>query len=161
MTAGNGQKMLFLLFQIGRDRYALEAAQVALVLPLAQLKKVPGTPPWVQGLFNYNGQHVPVLDVSLLATGQAAAARLSTRLVLVHYTPAGQATQLLGLVVEKATDTLRCDPADFSHSGLSNEDAAYLGPVLRRDDGLIQRINVQDLLDASVQALLFPEAASA
>lgn len=152
--------MLFLLFQIGRDRYALEAAQVALVLPLARLKEVPGTPPWVTGLFNYDGQHVPVLDVSLLATGQAAAARLSTRLVLVHYTPAGQAPQLLGLVVEKATDTLRCDPHDFSDSGLSNEDARYLGPVLRRDDGLIQRINVQDLLDASVQAALFPEVVS-
>lgn len=152
--------MLFLLFQIGRDRYALEAAQVALVLPLAQLKKVPGTPPWVMGLFNYNGQHIPVLDISLLATGQPAAARLSTRLVLVHYTPAGKPPQLLGLIVEKATNTLRCDPTDFSHSGLSNEDTPYLGPVLRRDDGLIQRINVQDLLDASVQALLFPEVAN-
>jgi len=152
--------MLFLLFQIGRDRYALEAAQVALVLPLARLKEVPGTPAWVLGLFNYDGQHVPVLDVSLLATGQAAASRLSTRLVLVHYTPLGQTPQLLGLVVEKATDTLRCDPADFSDSGLSNQDARYLGPVLRRDDGLIQRINVQDLLDASVQALLFPEVVS-
>lgn len=152
--------MLFLLFQIGRDRYALEAAQVALVLPLARLKEVPGTPAWVLGLFNYDGQHVPVLDVSLLATGQAAASRLSTRLVLVHYTPVGQAPQLLGLVVEKATDTLRCDPADFSDSGLSNQDARYLGPVLRRDEGLIQRINVQDLLDASVQALLFPEVVS-
>lgn len=161
MTAGNGQKMLYLLFQIGRDRYALEAAQVALVLPLAQLKKVPATPPWVMGLFNYGGQHVPVLDISLLATGQAAAARLSTRLVLVHYTPQGKPTQLLGLVVEKATNTLRCNPADFSHSGLSNEAAAYLGPVMRQDDGLIQRINVQDLLDPSVQAVLFPEVASA
>lgn len=152
--------MLFLLFQIGRDRYALEAAQVALVLPLARLKEVPGTPAWVLGLFNYDGQHVPVLDVSLLATGQAAASRLSTRLVLVHYTPLGQTPQLLGLVVEKATDTLRCDPADFSDSGLSNQDARYLGRVLRRDDGLIQRINVQDLLDTSVQALLFPEVVS-
>ncbi|MNR79403.1 Chemotaxis protein CheW [compost metagenome] len=153
--------MLFLLFQIGRDRYALEAAQVALVLPLAALKKVPGTPPWVMGLFNYAGQHVPVLDVSLLATGQAAAARLSTRLVLTHYTPPGQAPQLLGLVVEKATNTLRAEPAEFTPSGLSNEDAPYLGPVLRRDDGLIQRIDVQDLLDETVLPLLFPQGVDA
>lgn len=149
--------MLFLLFHIGRDRYALDATQVAVVLPLARLKKVPGTPAWVSGLFSYGEQHVPVLDISLLTTGRQADLRLSTRLVLVHYTPAGQASQLLGLIVEKATETLRCDPADFSASGLSNDDARYLGPVLRRDDGLVQRIEVHDLLDVSVQALLFPE----
>lgn len=153
--------MLFLLFQIGRDRYALSATQVAIVLPLARCKKVPGAPDWVEGLFNYGEQTVPVLDLSKLALGQAAVARLSTRLVLVHYTPDGQPAQLLGLIMEKATETLQCDPALFRESGLAHDNAQYLGQVMQHDYGLIQRIEVKDLIDVSVQKLLFPQGSSA
>lgn len=149
--------MLFLLFQIGRDRYALNAAQVAIVLPHARCKKVPGAPDWVEGLFTYGTQSVPVLDVSQLALGQRAAPLLSTRLVLVHYTPVGQTPQLLGLVMEKATETLQCDPAAFVASGVANDAAPYLGPVMQHTSGMIQRIDVHDLLDTSVQKLLFPQ----
>lgn len=153
--------MLFLLFQIGNDRYALDAAQVEVVLPPASCKQVPEAPPWVRGIFSYQGRNVPVLDISLLATGQAAAARLSTRLVLVHYTPVGQAPQWLGLIVEKATDTIRCAADEFSTSGLLHENARYLGPIMRRDGQLIQWVQVTDLLDAQVQALLYPPSQAA
>ena len=45
--------MLFLLFELGRDRYALDALQVAEVLPLLALKEMPLAPPGVAGLLNY------------------------------------------------------------------------------------------------------------
>jgi chemotaxis-related protein WspB len=65
------------------------------------------------------------------------------------------------LIVEKATDTLRCDAAAFSASGVAHENARYLGPVMQHASGLIQWIKVADLLDTSIQALLFPEVSSA
>ena len=51
--------------------------------------------------------------------------RTSTRLVLVHYGGDRQ----LGLILEQATDTLRCRPDEFQPYGLDNADAPYLGPV--------------------------------
>ena len=36
--------MLFILFQLGQDCYALDAAQVAEVLPLVLVKKIPRAP---------------------------------------------------------------------------------------------------------------------
>jgi chemotaxis-related protein WspB len=154
-------QQLFLLFSIGRDRYALQASDVAAVLPLAPCKQVPGAPAWVAGLFSYGRGHVPVIDVGMLAQGQPAAALLSTRLVLAHYAPPGQPSRLLGLVLEKATDTLRCDPQDFLASGLSNQGARYLGPVLRHRDGLLQWITVAELLDDAIRTLLFEQADAA
>ncbi|WP_050476895.1 chemotaxis protein CheW [Herbaspirillum rhizosphaerae] len=153
--------MLFLIFQIGNDRYALDSNQVEVVLPPAPCKQVPDAPAWVRGIFSHDGRNVPVLDMSMLALGQPAAQRLSTRLVLTHYTPAGQEPQLLGLIVEKATDTLRCDAEDFTASGLLHENARYLGPVMRHQGELIQWIKVDDMLDDAVQALLFPEESRA
>jgi len=147
---------LFLLFHIGRDRYALPASEVAAVLPMASLKQMPGTPPWVAGLFSHGVQHVPVIDISRLALGTASAQRLSTRLVLVHYTMPDGRRHLLGLLLERATDTLRCAVEAFAASGLEQPEAPYLGPVMRHGGHLLQWVTIDALLDEAARALLFP-----
>jgi len=151
------KQSLFLVFCIGNERYALQAIEVAEVLPHLPLKPIPRAPDWVAGVFAYRGAVVPVIDLSALTFGQPAQARTSTRLVLVHYRP-DEATpaQLLGLILEQATDTLRCNPADFQPYGLDNRQAPYLGPVREDAQGLLQWVRVADLLDEQVRALLFP-----
>lgn len=148
---------LFLVFRIGSERYALQAIEVAEVLPRLPLKPIAHAPHWVAGVFAYRGVVVPVIDLCALTFGMPAQARTSTRLVLVHYR-ANQAceAQLLGLILEQATDTLRCDPADFRPYGLDNRQAPYLGPVREDEQGLLQWVRVADLLDDQVRALLYP-----
>lgn len=151
------KQSLFLLFRIGNERYALQAIEVVEVLPRLPLKPIAKAPPWVAGVFAYRGAVVPVIDLSALTFDQPAEVRTSTRLVLVHYRPqASVPEQLLGLILEQATDTLRCNPADFQSYGLDNRQAPYLGPVREDQQGLLQWIRVADLLDAEVRALLFP-----
>ncbi|MHC8378909.1 chemotaxis protein CheW [Pseudomonas sp. MDT1-16] len=148
---------LFLVFRIGNERYALQAIEVAEVLPRLPLKPIPRAPDWVVGVFAYRGAVVPVIDLSALTFGQPAQARTSTRLVLVNYRPDETSeAQLLGLILEQATDTLRCNPADFQPYGLDNRQAPYLGPVREDAQGLLQWVRVADLLDEQVRALLFP-----
>ena len=150
---------LFLLFSSGGARYGLEAGEVAEVLALRRLRPIAQAPAWVAGIFSHRGNLVPVLDLGALLAGQPAALRTSTRIVLVHYRCGGAAAaQLLGLIVERATDTLRCAPSEFRDYGLDNQGAPYLGPVYQGPQGLVQWVRVQDLLPAEVQALLFPAA---
>ncbi len=151
--------MLFLLFRLGRERYALEAGQVAAVLPLLDIMEIPQAPPAVAGIGNYRGTPVPVIDLSELMLGRPAQSRLSTRIVLVHYADERGERRLLGLLAEKVTQTLRCEAADFRPSGLTLDAAPYLGPVTAGPYGLIQRIEVRQLLPASVRDLLFNESA--
>lgn len=157
VASAQPRNSLFLVFRINGERYALEAVEVAEVLPRLQLKPIAQAPAWVAGVLAHRGAMVPVIDVSAMTFGQPAAARTSTRLVLVHYRRAGEVPgRLLGLILEQATDTLRCNPADFQPYGLDNRDAPYLGPVREDAQGLLQRIRVNDLLNAEVRALLFP-----
>ncbi|MEB0039566.1 MULTISPECIES: chemotaxis protein CheW [unclassified Pseudomonas] len=151
------QNILFLLFHVGRERYALEAVDIAEVLPRLQLKPIAQTPHWVAGVFAHRGAMVPVIDLSALTFGHPAKARTSTRLVLVNYRPdADRPSQLLGLILEQATETLRCAPSEFKHYGLDNQQAAYLGPVREDEQGLLQWVRVQDLLSDPVRELLYP-----
>lgn len=156
-SSGVPKNKLFLLFRIGDERYALEALQVAEVLPRLPLKAIAQAPQWVAGVLAHRGDMIPVIDLAALAFGQLAQSRTSTRLVLVHYqVNAEQPKRLLGLIIEQATDMLRCAPDEFKDYGLDNPDAAYLGPVREDAFGLVQWVRVQDLLSDQARELLYP-----
>ena len=134
----------------------LKATEVAEVLSRLPLKPIAHAPSWVAGIFAHRGALVPVIDLSALTFGTAAQARTSTRLVLVNYQPQPWVeSRRLGLILEQATDTLRCDPAEFQPYGLENPQARYLGPVREDALGLMQWIGVNDVLTDDVRALLF------
>ena len=151
--------MLFLLFQLGSDRYALEAGQVVEVLPLVSLKELPHAPRGVAGLANYREEIVPVIDLSSLALGRVAEQRVSTRLLMVRYSLPQGGERLLGLVAERATEMLKCAPEDFHETGVENDEAPYLGPVMRNDRGLIQRVDIASLLNDELRQALFHQSA--
>src|SRR6202023_549896 len=92
--------MLFILFQIGRDRYALSADRIIEVLPLMNLKRVPCAPVGVAGVLNYRGTPVPVIDLNEMMLAQPAARRMSTRIILVRYPFEAGPPRALGLIAE-------------------------------------------------------------
>lgn len=143
--------MLFLLLQLGPDRYAIAARDVIEVLPLVQIKRLPQTPPEIAGLFDYRGKPVPLLDLSQLAFGVPARPRRSTRILLVDC----HQGRLLGLIAEGATAMLRCEPEAFLPAGTHEPAAPWLGPVARDERGLVQRIEWQQLLTPALRERLF------
>jgi chemotaxis-related protein WspB len=152
--------MLFLLFELGNDRYALDVRQIVEVLPLVEVKQIPRAPQAVTGLFAYRGALIPVIDLSQLTLGRPAARRLSTRIVLVHYPDDSGHPHLLGLIAEKATQAARHETSDFVASGVANPGASSLGPaapVINDARGLLQWIDVRTLLPPSLRDLLFKE----
>lgn len=143
--------MLFLLLQLGPDRYAIAARDVVEVLPLVEIKRLPQTPPEIAGLFTYRGTPVPLLDLCQLAFGVPARARLSTRILLVNC----QQGRLLGLIAEGATAMLRCEPEAFLPAGTHEPAAPWLGPVVRDEHGIVQRIEWQQLLTPALRERLY------
>jgi len=149
--------MLFLLFQLGADRYALEANRVVEVVPLLELKRLPQAPKGVAGVFNYRGRPVPAVDLSELMLGQASSERLSTRIIVVKHPDAAGQDRLLGLIAEHATETLRADPLSFVDSGVRLGGAPYLGPMLMDGRGPVQLLHEQRLIPETVRQMIFSE----
>ena len=149
--------MLFLLFQLGQDRYALEASRVVEVVPLLALKHLPQAPKGVAGIFDYRGRPVPAVDLSALTLGQPARERLSTRIIIVNYPDEGGTNHLLGLIAERATEMVRKEVKDFADSDVRLGTAPYLGPIFADSWGAIQWIYEQRVLPEPVRQLLFSE----
>ena len=146
--------MLFLLFHLDNDCCAIDASQVVEILPLVSIKKMLRSPPGVIGTINYHGTFVPIVDLTEMTLGRQASPRLSTRIILVRCSGEEGQPRILGLVAEKATDTMRREPADFVSSGITNDAAPYLGAIANGPRGLVQRIELDKLLPASVADLV-------
>src|SRR5882757_4941159 len=104
--------MLFLVFELDGNRYALDSRQLVEVLPMVNLRPLSRMPPAIAGLFDYHGHPVAAVDLSEILVGRSARRRLNTRMVVVSY-QADDAQHTLGLIAEKATTTLRLDSAQF------------------------------------------------
>jgi chemotaxis-related protein WspB len=151
--------MLFLLFQLDEDRYVVPARDVLEVLPLVTMKALTGAPAGIVGAINYRGRAVPVLDLALLALHRPAARRVSTRLLIVPFPCPGGPDRLLGVVVERATEMVARDPAEFRPLGVTMPGARYLGPVAHDARGMIQRVEFAALLTDEIRDALYPENA--
>ncbi|MEO5742228.1 MAG: chemotaxis protein CheW [Vicinamibacterales bacterium] len=151
--------MLFLMMQIGEDRYVLNTGQISEVLPMVQLKQIPQAPAGVAGAFNYRGAPVAVIDLVQLMLGRPARESFSTRLVLVSYSDPDGSKHRLGLITEGATDTIRLNPMDFGPCGVGSRETAYLGPVTADARGLIQWVDPSKILPPSISDTLFKDPA--
>jgi chemotaxis-related protein WspB len=147
--------MLFLLFQLGDVRYALEASRVIEVTPLLALEPLPQAPKGVAGVFNYRGRPVPAVDLCEWTLGRPARPLLSTRIIIVNYPDARGTCHLLGLVAERATELLRKDAGELRDAGLQIGQAPYLGPIFMDSRGAVQCLDERRLLSEPVCDLLF------
>ena len=130
--------MLFLLFQIGAGRYAIEARRVVEVLPLMRVDRVPGAS---AAMVCYRGEPLPVIDLSAMILDQPSAQKLSTRILVITRADGTR----LGLIAERANETLKREREDFVPSGVVVKDAPWLGPVTRDGRGFVQWIDPDQL----------------
>ena len=146
-------------FNLGDGQYAVPVSEVVEVTPRVNLEQVGRTPDYIAGLFNYRGQHVPVIDLCQLIHKHDCTDSFTTRIILVNFPLATGKTHMLGVLAEHVTETVRVADDTFMSTGLGMDDSPYLGKAANTDQGLLQKITISELLPSAVQAQLFPEEA--
>ena len=150
--------MLYLLLEVAGQQYAVEATRVVEVLPLVQVTVIPRAPSEVAGIFSFRGRPVPLIDLRRLTLRRPARPKFSTRIILVADNAADGAEHLIGIIAERVTETTRRAPEDFKNTGFANPATPYLGGVATTDAGLVQRLDVHQLLPPATREMLFPSA---
>jgi chemotaxis-related protein WspB len=145
--------MLLLLFQVDDRAFGLDASSIVQVAPVPELKAVPHAPPYVAGLLNYRGRTIPAIDLTQLIGGRPSRPVLSTRLVLAHYRPGGDDC-IVGLIAERAVETVNCAESDFTAPGIQVPDAPYLGRTAILNGRIVQQTSVEEAVGEEARALL-------
>jgi len=125
------------VFQLDRQRYALELEAVDRVVRVVAVTPLPSAPLVVRGVIQYGGGVVPVVDLRTRFRLELREPKLSDHLVLAH-----TARRRLALPVDAVTGVEIVQPGEWLQADAVLPNADHLAGVVQRDDGLIL---IQDL----------------
>lgn len=135
--------MQHLIFRLGAEHYALATREIERVLPVPAMEPLAMVPPHVAGLFRYQGQLVPALDLNVLLGPGPSRTFFSSRLIVVATEQGGH----LGLIVEQAMEIQDLTLPHELPSEMTGPMRQTLNPVVYDSNlGMIQTINWHSLL---------------
>ncbi len=146
--------MLVLMCHAGENRYAVDLASVIEVVPCVDFDSVAESPEWLAGVFAHRGVATPLVDFTLLLTGQPCPRRWNSRIILVRF-EADDLPSQLGLLAERVTTAEIDDQAKAETTDASSALDA-LGPILLDDRGMFQLVDLSRLLSGDRRSALLP-----
>jgi chemotaxis-related protein WspB len=141
--------MQAVVFHVGPERYAIDTKSVAEVIPCIPPRPVPSAMDAIQGMIEYRGDVIPVLDLCRLFRNENCPIRLSNR-ILVCNLDRGAGSQL-GILAENVTRVTTLDPdAPGVHPGPETPGIRGLGKILQDATGLVQLVYVEELVPSDI-----------
>lgn len=135
-------KTQLVTFRLGDDLFAAEIFSVERVLRYVAPRPVPELPPWMEGVLDYHGRVVPVID--LRARFGAPGERPEGARIVVCVVDGAWIAMTVDAVLEVATvDVSQVEPPPALFRGLAKE---YLTGMVRRPGGVLVVLNVRHLL---------------
>lgn len=151
--------MLWLIFHVGLERFAIPGLRVDKVLPMVALHRAAQLPSGLAGAFSYRGVVTPVIDLAHWLLGNSTPLRLSTRMILIPL--AAESLDQKFCVLADRVEELRAIDADNcdSKSLAGWSGSLALGHVIADEHGFLQVLDLDRLIaEAQRNALLPPVA---
>lgn len=147
---------MLLIFEAGGQSYGFDTRNVIEVAAYPECTRLPQAPAYVAGIVTWRGCTIPVIDMSALLTGTPARPLLSTRLLVVEYRTAAGRFEPLGLLVERAVETVSERETRHEPQKVTIPDAPYLDGTAEHEGKLILLLALHEFLPASLRELLYP-----
>jgi purine-binding chemotaxis protein CheW len=142
----NNQANKLVIFRLGEDLFASDVHSVERVLRYVAPTPVPDTPEYIEGVMDYLGRVVPVVNLRRRLELPANDARGDTRIVVVHVSG-----EWIGVVVDGVTEVAAFDPTTVTapprlFRGLTGQ---YLRGIIKLGNRLIMYLDVEHLLTST------------
>jgi purine-binding chemotaxis protein CheW len=135
-------KTQLVTFRLDDDVFAADIFSVERVLRHTKPRVVPDLPPWMEGVLDYHGHVIPVID--LRARFGVGGERPEGARIVVCAAGDDWVAMTVDAVEEVTTvDSAQIEPPPPLFRGLARE---YLTGMVRRSDGVLVVLNVRHLL---------------
>ncbi len=141
MTRGMTRRLV--TFGIGSAWYAVDVAHVERVLRYESVFPIPNMPPWMEGIIEYHGRVVPVIDLRRRFGLPGDAAAAGGRLLVLAL-----GDEVVAAAVDRVVDVRPVADEEIAPPprlvrGMAGE---FLHGVMRRADGMVFVLDVARLL---------------
>lgn len=160
-AANAADRLQLVTFRVGDDLFAADIFSVERVLRFTVPRPIPNVPAWLEGVIDYGGRVVPVIDLRARFELGAAPNRESSRILVVV---AGD--DWIGAIVDGVDEVMTVSPADLApppalFKGLAKQ---YLRALVRsktEEEPVIVVLDVAQLLTARERIVLEQAVAGA
>jgi purine-binding chemotaxis protein CheW len=130
-------------FRLGADLFAADIQAVERVLRHDRPRALPSMPDWVEGVIEYSGRVVPVVDLRRRFGLAATPLTAQTRLIVLASSDEWVAALVDAVLDVRALPAAELTPSPAFFRGLAGE---YLKGLTRRGDELVVVLDVDRLL---------------
>ncbi len=106
------QGMMVVVFQLDGEDYGVETLSVLEIIRLAPVRPLPSAPAWLQGVIDFRGQVVPVLDMGV-RMGRAARRDEGARIIVYQ----DRQRQVWGLLVDSVSAVMQVSREQLENDG--------------------------------------------
>ena len=139
--------MLLLVITIGKENFGIDISKVIEIVPIVKLEKIPKSPDYIAGYFNYRGEIIPVMDISYLVSNKPSKLLLSTRIIIMDYSDSLDKTYKIGFLAESLTETVTINSSELSVPGINLLDNSMKsGMILNEEQGMVYHLDLLKLL---------------
>ena len=138
-------------FRLGEDHFAADIFSVERVLRYTTPTSIPDLPDYIEGVIDYQGRVVPIVNLRRRFEMADLEVRNETRILILH-----SGGEWIGVVVDAVTAVTAFDPATVApppnlFRGLAGE---YLKGIVRMGEKLVIFLDVERLLSSSERIAL-------
>jgi len=138
-------------FRLGDELFAADIFSVERVLRYAAPTPVPNVPEWIEGVIDYQGRVVPVVNLRRRFELPDAAVRTDGRILVMTVDDEWVAATVDGVLDVSALDASRLAPPPTLFRGLA---ASFVRGIVRRGERLVVLLDVAGLFSTDERIVM-------
>jgi len=133
----------FVVFKLETEEYGIDIMNVREIAPYQEVSKVPNTPPFIEGVINFRGVVIPIINLKKKFSLNDGEIQSETRLIIMNLED-----KQIGFIVDEASETVRLDDSEIEPAPelIAGVDRAYILGVGKKEERLIILIDLIRIL---------------
>ncbi|GFN36215.1 chemotaxis protein CheW [Tepidimicrobium xylanilyticum] len=94
----------YVVFSLNKEEFGIDIMNVKEIIPYEESINVPNTPAFIEGIINYRGKVIPIIDLKKRFNLADSEITKDTRIIVISFD-----NRDVGFVVDEASQTIRLD----------------------------------------------------
>ncbi|MBS4537209.1 purine-binding chemotaxis protein CheW [Clostridium sp. D2Q-11] len=136
----------FVVFKLDKEEYGIDIMNVKEIGPYQEPVKVPNSPAFIEGIVNYRGEVIPIVNLKKRFNLNELIVNKNTRVIVINIDG-----KQVGFIVDEASQTVRFEEGDIEKAPdiITDVDSEYIAGVGKKDERLILLIDLEKVLTES------------